>query len=119
MDISTKIKLLREDKKISQDYISHQLGLSQSQYSRRENGEVKFVAEEIGKLAKILEVSVSHIYGEETNTFTLHTQNGGNFGQYIRESERLIEQYEMRLKEKDDTISFLKDQIDILHKNIG
>lgn len=108
MDISTKVKLLREDKKLSQEFISHQLGLSQSQYSRREKGEVKFIAEEIGKLAKILEVSVSYIYGEETNSFTVHTQNGGNFGQYIQVSEKLIEQYEARLKEKDEMIRLLK-----------
>lgn len=93
--------------KISQEFISHELGLSQSQYSRRENGEVKFVAEEIGKLAKLLEVSVSHIYGEETNSFTVHTQNGGNFGQYIQVSEKLIEQFEARLKEKNEIILLL------------
>lgn len=96
--------------KISQEFISHELGLSQSQYSRRENGEVKFVTEEIGKLAKLLEVSVSHIYGEETNSFTVHTQNGGNFGQYIQVSEKLIEQFEARLKEKDEIILLLKTQ---------
>lgn len=110
MDIATKVKLLREEKKVSQEFIAHELGLSQSQYSRRENGEVKFVAEEIGKLAKLLEVSVSHIYGEETNSFTVHTQNGGNFGQYIQVSEKLIEQYETRLKEKDDMILLLKNK---------
>lgn len=93
--------------KISQEFISHELGLSQSQYSRRENGEVKFVTEEIGKLAKLLEVSVSHIYGEETNSFTVHTQNGGNFGQYIQVSEKLIEQFEARLKEKNEIILLL------------
>jgi transcriptional regulator with XRE-family HTH domain len=58
MEISHKVKLIREDKKFSQEYVSHKLGLSQSQYSRRENGEVKFIAEEIGKLAKILEIPV-------------------------------------------------------------
>lgn len=110
MDISTKIKLLRENKKISQEFIAHKLGLSQSQYSRRENGEVKFIAEEVGRLAKLLEVSVSHIYGEETNSFTVQTQNGGNFGQYIQVSEKLIEQYEVRLKEKDEMILLLKGQ---------
>ena len=105
------IKTLRESKKLSQEYIAFQLGLSQSQYSRRENGEVKFLADEIGKLAKILEVSVSYIYGEETNSFTIHTQNGGNFEQYIQVSEKLIEQHEMRLKEKDELIKLLKTKL--------
>jgi transcriptional regulator with XRE-family HTH domain len=111
MDISNKIKTLREDKKISQEYIAHELGLSQSQYSRRESGEIKFIAEEIGKLSKILEVPVSHIYGQETNSFTIHTQNGGNFGQHIQLSEKLIAQFEARLLEKDDMISILKNQL--------
>jgi transcriptional regulator with XRE-family HTH domain len=110
MDIHQRVRLLREDKKISQEFISHELGLSQSQYSRRENGEVKFIAEEIGKLANLLEVSVSNIYGEESNSFTVHTQNGGNFGQYIQASEKLIEQYELRLNEKDEIILLLKNK---------
>jgi transcriptional regulator with XRE-family HTH domain len=114
MDISNKIKTLREDKKISQEYIAHELGLSQSQYSRRESGEIKFIAEEIGKLSKILEVPVSHIYGQETNSFTIHTQNGGNFGQHIQLSEKLIEQYEARLSEKDDLILILSKQLQLL-----
>ncbi|MDO6491224.1 MULTISPECIES: helix-turn-helix domain-containing protein [unclassified Cellulophaga] len=108
MNIPIKIKLLREDKKISQEFVSHQLGLSQSQYSRRENGTVKFVAEEIGKLAKILDVSVSFIYNEETNDFTDNTINIDNVRHYINVSKKLIEQYESILKEKDEIILLLK-----------
>lgn len=107
MKVHERVKLLREDKKFSQDYIAHQLGLSQSQYSRRESGEIKFIADEISQLAKLLETSISNSFGEETNLFTIYTQNGGNFGQYISLPEKLIEQYEARIKEKDDMIQLL------------
>lgn len=110
MKIHDRVKLIREEKKISQEYIAQFLNLSQSQYSRRENGEVKFIAEEIGKLAKLLETTVSSLFGEETNTFTIHTQNGGAFGQYIQIPEKLIELYEERLKEKDEIIAILKEK---------
>ena len=39
MKLHEKIKSIRENKRFSQDSIAYELGLSQSQYSRRENGE--------------------------------------------------------------------------------
>lgn len=42
MKIHETIKEIREDKKISQEVVAHNLRLSQSQYSRRESGEIKF-----------------------------------------------------------------------------
>jgi transcriptional regulator with XRE-family HTH domain len=106
--INEKIKELRKIRGISQDEVACELGLSQSQYSRREKGEIKFLVDEILKISKILKVSVAHIYGEENTSFTLHTQNGGVFGQYITVHEKLIEQYEKRIKEKDELIELLK-----------
>lgn len=108
MKLYEKVKQLREDKKLSQDYIAHQLGLSQSQYSRRENGQISFIAEEISQLAKLMETTIAELYGEETIIFNNHDQKGGNFGQYLTVSDKLIEQYEARLKEKDDMIHMLK-----------
>ena len=108
MNLYQRIKDTREEKKISQEYIAHELSLSQSQYSRREKGEVKFLADELLTIARILEVSIAQLYGESGNSFAVHTQNGGNFGQYISVSEKLIEQYEARLKEKDEMIQILK-----------
>lgn len=108
MKIHEKIRDIRESKKISQSAIAHELGLEQSQYSRREKGEIQFVPEEIVLLSKVLETSISNLFGEETNVFTIHTQKGGNFGQYITIPEKLIEQYELRIKEKDELISLLR-----------
>ena len=102
------IKKLRENKKISQEYIAFQLGLSQSQYCRRENGKVKFLADEIGKLAKILDVPVSCLYGKKTDFTKISPQKVEDFADYNQLSEKLIEQYEARLKEKDELIKLLK-----------
>lgn len=115
MEIHKKIKKMREDKHFSQDALAHALGLTQSQYCRRESGEIRFSATEIPVVAKELQTTISNLYGEESNSFTIHTQNGGNFGQYVSIPERLIELYEARLKEyesrlqeKDEMISMLK-----------
>ena len=44
-DIGSKVRKLREFKDISQDYMAEQLGISQSHYSRIENGERKLDSE--------------------------------------------------------------------------
>lgn len=108
MKLHEKVKTLREERKLSQDFLAHELGLDQSQYSRREKGEIQFVPDELKKISKLLETTISNLFGEETNVFTVNTQNGGNFGQYVTTSEKLIEQYELRLKEKDELIALLR-----------
>lgn len=108
MKLHERIKTLREEKRISQEAIAFELGMSQSQYSRRENGEVKFNADEIIDIAKKLDTKISEIYGEETTTLNNHNQKGGNFGYYVMIPEKLIEQYEKRLQEKDEMIALLK-----------
>ncbi len=116
MKIHEKIKEIREFKKISQEVIAYELGLDQSQYSRREKGEIKFVVDEIELISKILDTKISQLYGEETLIFNNHDQKGGNFGQYISVPEKLIEQYEIRLLEKEKLIDFLKEQISYYNK---
>lgn len=48
---------------------------------------------------------------EVANSFSIHTQNGGSFGQYVSVPEKLIEQYEARLREKEETIAFLRGKV--------
>ncbi len=110
MKLHEKVKMLREEKKLSQGFLAHELGLDQSQYSRREKGEIQFIPEEIMKLSNLLETSISNLFGEETNVFNNVNQKGGNFGQYVTIPEKLIEQYELRLKEKDELIAILRDR---------
>jgi transcriptional regulator with XRE-family HTH domain len=78
------------------------LGLNQSQYSRREKGEIPFIPNEIQKLSVLLETSISDLFGEKiasSDTVLIH--------------EKLIAQYELRIKEKDQLIEILKSQINI------
>lgn len=117
MKVYERIKTTRENKKLSQDSVAFNLNLGQSQYSRRENGEIPFSAEEIEKLSAILDTKISELYGEETIIFNSHNQKGGAFGQfenYITVPDKLIDQYEKRLEEKETIISLLKEQINDL-----
>ncbi len=116
MKVHEKVKFFREAKRLSQESIAFNLGLNQSQYSRRENGSIKFNADEIAKLSSLLEVSTNELFGEDTIIFNNNDQKGGNFGQYINLPQELLNQYEKRIAEKDEIISLLKDKISLLEK---
>lgn len=108
MQIHEKIKVIRESKKLSQSYLAHELNLDQSQYSRREKGEIQFVLAEIVKLSKILGITISELFGEKIKGISEEPQNGVKIEGYVSVPKKLIEQYEFRIKEKDDMILVLK-----------
>ena len=107
MQVHEKIKAIREEKKLSQGYLAQELGLDQSQYSRREKGEIPFVPNEILKISKLLKTSISNLFGEETSI----DQKDVRLGQNVSIDEKLIEQYELRIKEKEEMIALLKSKI--------
>ena len=111
MKLHEKVKYYREIKRLSQESVAFELGLNQSQYSRRENGSIKFDADEISHLSKILDVSATELFGDEAVIFNNTNQSSGNFGQYIQLPEEIIRQYEKRLMEKDEMIQFLKERV--------
>jgi transcriptional regulator with XRE-family HTH domain len=112
MQLHEKVKYFRESKRLSQESVAYQLGLNQSQYSRRENGAIKFNSDEISQLCEVLEVSPLKLFNSESIIFNNNNQQGGNFGQYIALPEEL--QYELRIKEKDEMIAILKEELSIL-----
>ena len=100
MKLHEKVKFYREARGLSQDFLASELGLNQSQYSRRENGNIKFTVQEVSALGRVLDVEPGELMSEATVIFNNSDQKGGNFGQYIAFPEELIRQYEARLKEK-------------------
>ena len=113
MKLHEKIKYLRELKHLSQENIAFEIGINQSQYSRRENGNIKLTYDEICKLSIVLEVSIIDLLIDDSTCFN---ENKKYFGQNINFPAELIEQFELRLKEKDQLIKSLKETIEILKR---
>jgi transcriptional regulator with XRE-family HTH domain len=116
METFEKVRFFREQKKVSQEFVSTLLNIEQSQFSRRESGQIPFSINELEKLSELFDVEISEFFKEKTVIFTSNNQSGGSFGQYVSVPDRLIEQYEMRLKEKEEMIDMLKEQIKQLKK---
>jgi transcriptional regulator with XRE-family HTH domain len=116
MKINEKIKYYRTKNKYSQENMAYALGIDQSQYCRREIGDAKFTIDDVLKIAELFKIEISDMIESKTIFHNSNNQHGDNDGQYINSSEQLVKQYEKRLKEKDELIADLKNQILNLEK---
>lgn len=108
------IRKARTAKGFSQEYMAENLGISQRQYSRLENGESEITLSYLDKISKQLDIKLSELFTEVMQEN--HGQKGGfaNAANIIinEASEKLIEQYKARIKDKDEEIQHLKKLLD-------
>jgi transcriptional regulator with XRE-family HTH domain len=117
MDIGTKIKRLREHKNISQTVLAGQLGIAQNTLGLIENGDTKKIDFLLmDKICKIFKVDLNYFIDEVKYKQVNKDNATGYFAetQNIHQSEKLIEQYELRIKDKDTIISSQSETINQL-----
>lgn len=115
--VGNKLKKIRKQKGWSQEIVADKLHISQSAYARIETGESNSWATHLETICTVFEIQPEELLRQDTVVIN-HNQQGGNSNNaYIinQLSEKLIEQYEYRLKEKDEIIIELREQ---LKKNI-
>ena len=80
--MNVKGKLIREarmKKDFSQEYLANVLGISQSQYSKLENGDVRFDIQKLGQLLDELELNPLEIIEfSEKQKLIINTHNSHN-----------------------------------------
>ncbi|KUJ59549.1 hypothetical protein AR687_22665 [Flavobacteriaceae bacterium CRH] len=109
MKLNKIIKGLRVEKKLSQSFIAHELFLEQSQYCRREKGEIHFTPDEIIKISQVLGTTIAILFGEEVSKPV--DQNKEFTTKYVTVPEKFIEDYELLLNKKDDEIKVLRQKL--------
>jgi len=116
-----KLTELRKQKGLSQDELATELSISQSSVSNYESGTTTPDSEILKKIADYFHIPVSYLFSDEKFLFHTNENNGGNSGYMVNStlnvmSEKLIELYELHLKEKDGLINYLKSKIAELEK---
>ena len=107
--ITKRIKNLRLKKGFSQDDMPKQLCISQSAYAKLETGKTFTWATHLEKLCEILEVQPEDLVKQEQVIINQNNKGNSNNAYIINQlSEKLIEQYEKRLADKDEIIAMLK-----------
>jgi transcriptional regulator with XRE-family HTH domain len=110
--LGLKIRQIRELKGFSQDYLATQLGISQRAYSKLERDEIKLDWDKISAISKVFEMEPTDLVSFDDNLVFHNCTQSGKFNQFINQiPEKLIDQYEARIKSLEDEVLFLRGLI--------
>ena len=115
--IKNKLIKARKDKKFSQQDIAEHLNISQTQYLRKEKGEIGITEQEWERIAKLLSVEVEEIKEEDGKSISQHFENVT--GSYIGSNNNYCSIPEFLLENQKEYIELLKKEIEILKARLG
>ncbi|MDV2446799.1 transcriptional regulator [Elizabethkingia anophelis] len=90
--VGSRIKRIREEKGIKQEYMAYELDISQSNYGRLEKQDSRLTVPKIQKIAEVLGVSVALLFGEKSNNIANVNEDCNSFGESIKHIESLKEE---------------------------
>ena len=118
LQLGQKIKKLRELKNFTQSHIASELGITQSAYSKMEQGETEISYTKISKIAEVLGISPEEImtFNEQMIFNVMHNQTGNGFvvNKGFTENERKL--YEDQITQLKEEVTYLKKVLDKLLK---
>ena len=106
MDFGNRLKTLRTQKRLKTLELAEKINISESTYRRYERNEIAPDLNIITKIAEIAEIAVSDLLSDDKIIFN-NQQSGGTSNNALimnQHSEKVIEQFEIRIKEKDELI---------------
>lgn len=112
MTLGEKLKKARINKNFTQEYLAEVLNVSQKTYSNFENDKSKPAFAQVEDIAKTLEVSVLDFLSGDSITVNQNDNEIAIAQNYatINTSEKLIEQYEERIKELKEQVDYWKNK---------
>lgn len=121
--IGSKLKLLREFRKLTQAEVADKLNISPTAYSRIELNQSKLGIEQAQVLAEILNVSLPDLISQENPIITFNYQDSvkvENSPGYINHRyENSRDALDLMMKAKDNEIASLKDQVKHLQEQVN
>src|ERR1700761_745980 len=116
-----KLRLLREYRNYSQEYIAEKLGITQNAYSRIENNQTRLTAERLEKLAFILEISPLALLSKKEPVLhfgetPLPASNHAHEEHWKEMMDNTKQLYGQVITTKDEKIAHLEDEISFLRR---
>ena len=106
--VKNKLINARKEKNMTQEVISKLVFMSQSQYQRRERGEIRISDDEWMKIAEVLGKEVDDI--KEEDNFTTINNYEGHSGYYSASNNYFYNNPEFIMKNQQDYIEMLKEE---------
>ncbi|SDE62133.1 helix-turn-helix domain-containing protein [Riemerella columbipharyngis] len=118
MTLGEKLRQARINKNYSQEYMAEVLEISQKTYSNFENDKTSPNFSQIEKISTTLEVSILDFLTDNKPSFNYSISGGNNNNGYVVNQipEKLIEQYELRIKKLEEENKYLKSVLDRMIK---
>jgi transcriptional regulator with XRE-family HTH domain len=107
--IGTKIRQIRELKGLSQEYLAAKIGVSQRAYSKMERDEIKLDWGKITSIAQVFEIDPLDLVSFDDNLIFNNCTQSGKANNIINQiPDKLIEQYENRIRFLEEEVAFLR-----------
>lgn len=112
INLGQKVRQIRELKGYSQEYIASKMSVSQRAYSKMENNETRLDWNKISRIAEIFGIEPHELSSFDDNLIFKNCIQSGKIEQINNNMpEKLIEQYEIRIKHLEGEIGFLRDML--------
>jgi len=119
--IKEKLIRARKDKKFSQQDMAEHLNISQTQYLRKEKGEIEIKDDEWERIAKLLDVEVDEIKQPDSdNSISQNFENITDIkNSYVGSNNVYCNVPEFLLENQQEYINILKQEIQQLKEKIA
>lgn len=121
MSLGTKLRELRNEKKLSQTQIAVELDVSQAAYGKWESDQTKPGIDNILKISEFYKLDIYELLKPEDAYIQINKENSANKNSSnnmiqnqtnnYNASDKLIEQYEARIKELQELNQELRGQV--------
>lgn len=111
--VGNKLKKLRKSEDLSQEQVASSLRMSQSTYARIERGESSSWASHINIICDVFKISPEDLIKDEIEESKEESNNLNGTFIINQLSDKVIEQYEARIKELKKVIKDLKRKRDL------
>jgi len=106
--IGSRIRKIREEKGIKQEYMANEIGITQSSYGRLEKNDNRLTVAKLLKISEILNVSISVLFGEKAQN-VIHENKGDNAQAQIG---TLVQQDKEHIESLKEEIIFLRKMLE-------
>jgi transcriptional regulator with XRE-family HTH domain len=110
-----KLRVYREFRNYSQEYIAEKLGITQNAYSRIETNQTRITAERLRQIADILSIPFSCLLSDSEPELNFGNGSSDKHATELLEYTKLL--YDQIIKTKDEKIISLEDEICNLRKD--
>ena len=117
MKIHDKLRMVREQNKLSQEEVAEQLSMSPSGYAKIERGETKLHLDKLEKIAQIFHIDVVDLINNDKNICVLINENSSSSSNYYNSDNELIlenEKLKLSLSFQEKLIEQQKAEIALL-----